>query len=92
MVLSAAQKRAAFEIEKDIAKSGLSNIGVLSCLLRNITLAFSHNSGFRPPPIPFPEICGKNVCSSSPSPALDDWLRRMVKVEEGDATLLLGFD
>ncbi|MFZ3076824.1 MAG: hypothetical protein WA139_00015 [Candidatus Aenigmatarchaeota archaeon] len=125
LVLNAEEKKEAFETEKE---SRLSNIGVLSCLMRDVTIAFSHDSGFRPPPlpevllaacgqivgeqttggkvfyrnaqedeivlppIPFPEIKGKNVCSSSPSPALDAWLREKMDVKEGDATLLLGFD
>jgi len=124
-VLNAEEKKEAFDIEK---KPHLSNVGVLSCLMRDVTIAFSHNSEFRPPPlpevllaasgqivgeqtntgkvfyrgthedeivlppIPFPEIKGKNVCSSSPSPALDAWLREKMNVKEGDATLLLGFD
>lgn len=124
-VLSGAEKQAALEIEK---KTRLSNIGVFSCLLRDVTVAFSHNSKFRPPglpevllagngeiigeqnnagirlylkkrhdetvlpAIPFPEISGKNVCSGSPSPALDKRLREKMRVKEGDATLLLGFD
>ncbi len=123
--LGGADKKTAFEIE---AKSGFSNIGILSCLLRDVVIAFSHGSGFRPPslpevllackgkiigeqtnagkilyekaeadeivlpPIPFPEITGKNVCSGSPAPALDAWLRKKISVKEGDATLLLGFD
>ncbi len=123
--LNCTDKKSAFEIE---AKSGLSNIGVLSCLSRDVVIAFSHSSCFRPPPmpevllackgkiigeqtdagkklytnaqadeivlppIPFPEIKGKNVCSGSPSPALDAWLRKRIRVEKGDATLLLGFD
>jgi len=125
LALTAEEKKDAFETEK---KSRLSNIGVISCLMRDVTIAFSHNCGFRPPPlpqvllaengrivgeqtnagkvfyrgshadeivlppIPFPEIRGKNVCSGSPSPVLDGWLRGMMKVEEGNATLLLGFD
>jgi len=44
------------------------------------------------PPIPFPEIKGKNVCSGSPSPELDKPLREKMEVKEGNATLLLGFD
>lgn len=125
VVLTASKKKEAFEIE---SRSGLSNIGVFSCLSRNVAIGFSHSSAFRPPPllevllaesgqiigeqtnagkkfymkggaeeivlppVPFPEIKGKNVCSSSPSPALDAWLRKKINVKEGDATLLLGFD
>ncbi len=123
--LSASEKQSAFNIER---KSLPSNIGVLSCLLRDITVAFSHGSAFRPPPLPevllarkgkiigeqsdsgkifyeeashdeallpsnpFPEIKGKNICSGSPSPSLDRWLREKMKVSGGDATLLLGVD
>ncbi|TRZ55169.1 hypothetical protein D4Q76_01035 [archaeon] len=125
LALTAEKKKEAFEIEK---KTKMSNVGVLSCLMRGVTIAFSHNSGFRAPPlpevllaengrivgeqanagkvfycgahedelvlppIPFPEISGKNACSGSPSPALDAWLRKKMNVKEGDATLLLGFD
>ena len=125
LVLTAEKKKAAFVIEK---KARLSNVGVLSCLMRDVTIGFSHNSEFRSPllpevllaekgqivgeqtnygkvfywkaradeivlpPIPFPEVKGKNVCSSSPSPTLDAWLREKMDVKEGDATLLMGFD
>jgi len=125
LVLNASDKKKAFEIE---SKSALSNIGVLSCLMRDVTIVFSHNRGFRAPPlpevllagngmiigeqtddgnkiysysqadelvlppIPFPEIVGKNVCSSSPSQELDKWVREKIDVNDGDATLLLGFD
>lgn len=125
LVLTAEKKKEASETEK---KSRLSNIGVLSCLMRDVTIALSHDSRFRPPPLPevllaesgrivgeqansrngfygkkkadeivlpplpFPEIRERNVCSGSPSPALDAWLRKKINVKEGDATLLLGFD
>lgn len=97
-------------------------------MIRDIVIAFSHDSIFRPPPlpevllankgkiigeqtnggnifyagsnadeivlpsIPFPEISGKYVCSGSPSFGLDKWLRKKMRVNEGAATLLLGFD
>jgi hypothetical protein len=126
-VLDASDKMKAFEIETaDNMK--ISNIGVLSCLMRDVAIAFSHNGRFRSPPLPevliagkgriigeqtstgnifyikenpdeivlpampFPEIGGKNVCSGSPSSALDLWLRGKMRVGAGDATLLLGFD
>lgn len=125
LILTGADKREMFGIEK---RSGLSNIGVFSGLMRDVAIALSHNGGFRPPslpeillagngqiigeqtgcgkknynkkqadelvlpPIPFPEIGGKNVCSGSPSPELDRRLREKMEVKDGDATLLLGFD
>lgn len=125
LVLTAEKKKEFFDIEK---KSRLSNVGVLSCLMRDVTIGLLHNSEFRAPPLPevllaekgqivgeqtnagkvfyrgaqedeillpplpFQEICGKNVCSGSPSPALDAWLRNKMIVKKGDATLLLGFD
>ncbi len=128
LVLNALDKKESFEIERMHNNTKTSNIGALSCLMRDITIAFSHNSRFRPPPlpevllaskgsivgeqnnngrnfyaggsadefvlppIPFPEIKGKNVCSGSPSPELDKQLREKMEVKEGDATLLLGFD
>lgn len=49
LVLTAEKKKEAFDMEK---KSCLSNIGALSCLLRDVTIGLSHNSGFRPPPLP----------------------------------------
>ncbi len=125
LVMTASDKKKVFEIE---SSSALSNVGVLSCLMRDITIVFSHNSRFRAPPlpevllagngmiigeqtnvenknysdvrtdelvlppIPFPEIIGENVCSSSPSQELDKWVREKIDVNDGDATLLLGFD
>ncbi len=125
LVLAAEDKKAAFDIETKLA---LSNIVVFSCLVRDVTIAFSHDSRFRPPPlpevltaskgmitgeqtnsgnmkyseeiadeivlppVPFPEISGKNVCSSSPSQELDKWIRSKINVKDGDATLFLGFD
>lgn len=107
------------------------NRGVLGVLSRNVTIAFSHNEKFRPPPcaivllscrgkiigemddsgpkfyngahevdtyilpeVPFPELDSafSNVSSASPGQLADKFLRTRIKVEKGDATLLVGFD
>ena len=127
-MLSESEKKA---IAKMPEAKGVVNRGVVEALSREITIAFSHNEKFRPPPcaivllsckgkivgemadagkkyykgakesdscilpsVPFPELDAafSNVCSASPGYAADRFLRSLIKVKEGDATLLVGFD
>jgi|GEM_PF-1897276 len=127
-VLSESEKK---EIAQLPEKEGVTNTGVVESLSREITIAFSHNEKFRPPPcaivqlfckgkivgeiadsgkkfyngthnvdsyilpaVPFPELeCAfDSVCSASPGHSADAFLRTRIKVENGDATLLVGFN
>ena len=86
-----------------------NNIGVFDCLNRQFTLTLTHDSTFRNPPskisyeergqlifpgVPFPEVSGKNVVSSSPSEKIHNYLvsRFKMKLMNNEATLLVGFD
>ncbi len=128
IVLSQKEKEIITKISEG---KNIINRGVADALSREITIAFSHNEKFRPPPcaivllscngkivgemadggkkfyngvqgvdkyilppVPFPELDGKfsNVCSASPGYGADKFLRKLIKVEQNDATLLVGFN
>lgn len=96
------------EEKRIIAKlEDAENHGVHTCLAKKITLALTHNSQFRDPPlpivlkegdhyifppIPFPEL--HNAFSSSPSKKVHDFLVKKLSLHAGeeDATLLIGFE
>ena len=127
-VLGESDKKAIAQIPEE---KGVVNRGVAEAISREITITFSHNEKFRPPPcaivllsckgkivgemtdagkkfydgakesdgcilpaVPFPELdrAFRNVCSASPGYVADRFLRTLIKVEEGDATLLVGFN
>ena len=86
-----------------------NNLGVLECIKRKITLVITHDSTFRDPdskisyeehgqiyfpPVPFHEITGKNVVSSSPGEKVHDYLieRFKLRLKNNEATLLIGFN
>lgn len=86
-----------------------NNLGVLECIKRKITLVVSHDSSFRDPDlrisyeregkiyfpaVPFHEITGKDVVSSSPGEKVHNYLveRFKLKLKNNDATLLIGFN
>lgn len=128
IALSESEKKAIAQMPEG---KNVINSGVSEALSRNITIAFSHNEKFRPPPcaivllsckgeivgemadsgkkfyngakefdscilpaVPFPELdCAfDKVCSASPGYGADRFLRTLIKVKEGDATLLVGFN
>lgn len=85
------------------------NHGVLECLNRKFTLALTHDSTFREPTgkivvknkskiilpaVPFPEVKGKEVVSSSPSTKVHEVIVGHLGMElrKDDATLLIGFN
>ncbi len=95
--------------EEIINLEGEYNHGVKECLNRKVTLLVSHNSNFREPigeiviknengvllpSIPFPEVNGKYVVSSSPSKKVHNHLKSKLNLnlKEEEATLLIGFD
>lgn len=86
-----------------------NNFGVKECVMRDFTIALTHDSTFREPAgeividtetglvlpaVPFPEVSGKDVVSSSPSEivhkAIVTELELSLNPEE--ATLLIGFN
>lgn len=86
-----------------------NNLGVHACIKRKVTLMITHDSSFRDPdakisyeergqvyfpPVPFHEISGKNVVSSSPGEKVHNYLveRFKLKLTNNEATLLIGFD
>jgi len=85
-----------------------NNTGVFECLNRQFTLTLTHDSTFRNPPskisyeergqlifpgVPFHEVSGKNVVSSSPSEKIHNYLVSRFKMKlTNEATLLVGFD
>ncbi|MBS3149186.1 hypothetical protein J4455_00630 [Candidatus Woesearchaeota archaeon] len=86
-----------------------NNLGVHACIKRKVTLMITHDSSFRDPdsrisyedhgqiyfpPVPFHEISGKNVISSSPGEKVHDYLveRFKLKLLNKEATLLISFD
>ena len=86
-----------------------NNIGVLKSIERQFTLVVTHDSNFRGPdnkitierngsiifpPVPFPELKGKNVISASPSSKIHNYLveRFKMHLKNEEATLLIGFD
>ncbi len=100
LVLSEEDKKTIMGLEDD------NNAGVKEALSKSITIAFSHNSEFREPSEPivikkrkktifpaveFPEI--ENSVSASPGWDADAFLRkRLKKLKDRDATLLLGLE
>jgi len=86
-----------------------NNIGVRECLLRDFTIALTHDSMFREPAgdivlntdsgvvlpaVPFPEVEGKDVVSSSPSTNVHKVIveKLGLDLKDEEATLLIGFN
>lgn len=86
-----------------------NNLGVFECIKRKNTLVVTHDSTFRDPdskisyedhgqiyfpPVPFHEITGKDVISSSPGEKVHTYLveRFKLKLKNNEATLLIGFN
>ncbi|MBD3248835.1 hypothetical protein GF336_02205 [Candidatus Woesearchaeota archaeon] len=100
LILSEEEKNTIMGLEEE------NNIGVKEALSRSITIAFSHNSDFREPAEPIVAVKGKKTVfpavkfpeiedsvSASPGWDADAFLRkRLKKLKDDDATLLLGLD
>lgn len=84
-----------------------NNAGVHEASMRMFCVCLVHDSTWREPtqtivrkengeiifpPVVFPEVPAKNVVSSSPGLEIHDWLKKRVRVEGDEATLLIGFD
>ena len=83
------------------------NLGVHECLKRPYSIIFTHDASFRGPmgqivkaegknvtfpPVPFPEVSGAEVVSSSPSEKVHQWLVERFRLRlKDEATLLVGF-
>lgn len=83
------------------------NLGVHEAVKRQFCVCAVHDSTWREPaqtivrqengeivfpPVVFPEVPARHVVSSSPGLSVHEYLSKKVRVESGEATLLIGFD
>jgi hypothetical protein len=84
-----------------------NNLGVREAVKRQFCVCAVHDSNWREPaqnivkqekgeivfpPVVFPEVPAHNVVSSSPGLNVHDYLSKKVRIENDEATLLIGFD